>query len=295
MKEKIHFIINSRSSKAKVRLANELEANPYWKDNFDWYLWDSQYKGHALELAQKAILDESKLVIACGGDGTINEIGRYLIETEIPLGIIPMGSGNGLARHFKIPLTIKTALQVIQNQNLIEMNAGLANQHFFLSNMGVTFDAQFIQAYQKIASRGFIAYFKSLCDALRSFKIQKLIISYETKSREVFPFLLMISNTNQFGYNFSLTPRASVIDGKLELIIFKSNSIFALLKLFLSSLFKIKLSDELLEVVPVTETIITNESQEFLFQLDGEINYTSSSEILVKIHPRTLKIVVPKL
>ena len=89
MKDKIHFIVNSRLVKAKTILERELKNNSYWENNHEVFVWESLYKGHALELTQKAIRDDSKTVVSCGGDGTINEIGRYLIETDIPLGIVP--------------------------------------------------------------------------------------------------------------------------------------------------------------------------------------------------------------
>ena len=293
MKDKIHFIVNSRLVKAKIILERELKNNSYWENNYQVFVWESLYKGHALELTQKAIRDDSKTVVACGGDGTINEIGRYLIETDIPLGIVPLGSGNGFARHFKIPLNIRASLQVIQAKTRVSIDAGLINQHFFLSNVGVGFEAHFINSYQKESTRGFISYCKALVVALRAFIVNKHRIYYADKTREITPFSLMVSNTNQFGYNFSLTPESSISDGKLELIIFKSKSVLALFKLFFASRFSIKLSQDLLEIIPVSKVRIALESSEFLFQFDGEINQCSSKEIVVQLHPRKLKVWVP--
>jgi YegS/Rv2252/BmrU family lipid kinase len=293
MKDKIHFIVNSRLVKAKTILERELKNNSYWEKNYQVFVWESLYKGHALELTQKAIRDDSKTVVACGGDGTINEIGRYLIETDIPLGIVPLGSGNGFARHFKIPLNIRAALQVIQAKTRVSIDAGLINQHFFLSNVGVGFEAHFINSYQKKSTRGFISYCKALVVALRAFIVNKHRIYYAGKTREITPFSLMVSNTNQFGYNFSLTPESSISDGKLELIIFKSKSVLALFKLFFASRFGVKLSQDLLEIIPVSKVRIALESSEFLFQFDGEINQCSSKEIVVQLHPRKLKVWVP--
>ena len=82
MKNKIHFIINSRSEKALTELLKQLALDPFWQETHDCFLWKSLYKGHALELTRKAILDNTSLVIACGGDGTINEIARYLVAVS---------------------------------------------------------------------------------------------------------------------------------------------------------------------------------------------------------------------
>lgn len=293
MKNKIHFIINSRSEKALTELLKQLALDPFWQETHDCFLWKSLYKGHALELTRKAIQDNTSLVIACGGDGTINEIARYLVDTAIPLGVIPLGSGNGVARHFKIPLNIKGALAVLREMHSVVMDAGLANQHFFLSNMGVSFDSEFINTYQKSRTRGFSSYFKALITAIKLHKTQTFVVSHAGIKREVSPFLLMISNANQFGYNFSLTPKALVSDGQFELILFKSKSIWSLFKLFLASRFGLKLSDKILEIIPISEVVIESATKEFLIQLDGETNRVSNEHLQIKMHPTGLHVIVP--
>ena len=292
-KKKIHFIINSRSKNAIIQLTEQLQKSSHWTNEFDYFLWETQYKDHALELAQKAIEDRTSGIVACGGDGTINEITGFLVETKIPLGIIPLGSGNSIARHLKIPLNIEGALKVIENQNVINVNVGSVNDFIFLSNMGVSFDSNFINSYQSISSRGFYAYLKAVFLALYEYKTQKFSLYYQGIKREVSPFLLMVVNTNQFGYDFSIS-RASIInDGKLELILYKKKSVWALFNLFLASRFGLKLSEKLLEIIPITEVKIKNVSNNFLIQLDGEINPISAEELSIKIHPRGVNIWVP--
>ena len=293
MKNKIHFIINSRSEKGLTELSKQLDLDLFWQETHDCFLWKSLYKGHALELTQKAIQDNTSLVIACGGDGTINEIARYLVDTTIPLGIIPLGSGNGIARHFKIPLNIKGALAVIREMHSIVMDAGLANQHFFLSNMGVSFDSEFISAYQNKQTRGFVSYSKALFLAIKQYEVQTFVVHHAGIKREVSPFLLMISNANQFGYDFSLTPKALVSDGQFELILFKSKTIWSLFKLFLASRFGLKLSKKLLEVIPISDVVIESTSKKFLIQLDGETNLISNQELQIEMHPTGLHVIIP--
>ena len=293
MKKKIHFIINSRSEHAIAELTKELNAHPFWNDTYTLLLWKSLYKGHALELTQKAIQDGTSSIVACGGDGTINEIARFLLNTDISLGIIPLGSGNGVARHFKIPLNIKGSLAVIREQHTVGVDAGLANHNFFLSNMGVSFDATFINAYQNIPSRGFLSYFKALFLAFKEYKNQKFIIQYADVQREVSPFLLMISNINQFGYDFSLSRKSLASDGVFELILFKKNSVWALFKLFLASRFGLILSENLLEIIPVSELTIESKNKESLIQQDGEINQTASHKIDIKMHHKGLNVFTP--
>jgi diacylglycerol kinase family enzyme len=292
-KKKIHFIINSRSKNAIIQLTEQLQKSSHWTNEFDYFLWETQYKDHALELAQKAIEDRTSGIVACGGDGTINEITGFLVETKIPLGIIPLGSGNSIARHLKIPLNIEGALKVIENQNVINVNVGSVNDFIFLSNMGVSFDSNFINSYQSISSRGFYAYLKAVFLALYEYKTQKFSLYYQGIKREVSPFLLMVVNTNQFGYDFSISRESIINDGKLELIIYKKKSIWALFNLFLASRFGLKLSEKLLEIIPITEVKIKNVSNNFLIQLDGEINPISAEELSIKIHPRGVNIWVP--
>ena len=293
-KKKIHFIINSRSKNAIIQLTGQLQKSSHWTNEFDYFLWETQYKDHALELAQKAIEDRTSGIVACGGDGTINEITGFLVETKTPLGIIPLGSGNSIARHLKIPLNIEGALKVIENQNVINVNAGSVNDFIFLSNMGVSFDSNFINSYQSISSRGFYAYLKAVFLALYEYKTQKFSLYYQGIKREVSPFLLMVVNTNQFGYDFSISRESIINDGKLELILYKKKSVWALFNLFLASRFGLKLSEKLLEIVPITEVKIKNVSNNFLIQLDGEINPISAEELSIKIHPRGVNIWVPQ-
>ena len=293
-KKKIHFIINSRSKNAITQLTEQLQKSSHWTNEFDYFLWETQYKDHALELAQKAIEDRTSGIVACGGDGTINEITGFLVETKTPLGIIPLGSGNSIARHLKIPLNIEEALKVIENQNVINVNAGSVNDFIFLSNMGVSFDSNFINSYQSIPSRGFFAYLKAVFLALYEYKTQKFSLYYQGIKREVSPFLLMVVNTNQFGYDFSISRESIINDGKLELILYKKKSVWALFNLFLASRFGLKLSEKLLEIVPITEVKIKNVSNNFLIQLDGEINPISAEELSIKIHPRGVNIWVPQ-
>jgi len=292
-KKKIHFIINSRSKNAIIQLTGQLQKSSHWTNEFDYFLWETQYKDHALELAQKAIEDRTSGIVACGGDGTINEITGFLVETKIPLGIIPLGSGNSIARHLKIPLNIEGALKVIENQNVINVNVGSVNDFIFLSNMGVSFDSNFINSYQSISSRGFYAYLKAVFLALYEYKTQKFSLYYQGIKREVSPFLLMVINTNQFGYDFSISRESIINDGKLELILYKKKSVWALFNLFLASRFGLKLSEKLLEIIPITEVKIKNVSNNFLIQLDGEINPISAEELSIKIHPRGVNIWVP--
>ena len=293
-KKKIHFIINSRSKNAITQLTEQLQKSSHWTNEFDYFLWETQYKDHALELAQKAIEDRTSGIVACGGDGTINEITGFLVETKTPLGIIPLGSGNSIARHLKIPLNIEGALKVIENQNVINVNVGSVNDFIFLSNMGVSFDSNFINSYQSISSRGFYAYLKAVFLALYEYKTQKFSLYYQGIKREVSPFLLMVVNTNQFGYDFSISRESIINDGKLELILYKKKSVWALFNLFLVSRFGLKLSEKLLEIVPITEVKIKNVSNNFLIQLDGEINPISAEELSIKIHPRGVNIWVPQ-
>jgi diacylglycerol kinase family enzyme len=129
--------------------------------------------------------------------------------------------------------------------------------------------------------------------ALYEYKTQKFSLYYQGIKREVSPFLLMVVNTNQFGYDFSISRESIINDGKLELILYKKKSVWALFNLFLVSRFGLKLSEKLLEIVPITEVKIKNVSNNFLIQLDGEINPISAEELSIKIHPRGVNIWVP--
>ena len=169
----IHFIVYSISSRKSILLEKEIKNIFSNKIKYQFFIKYSKYKGHAIELTKQSIKEGVDILVACGGDGTINEVARNIISTSKILGIIPIGSGNGLAGHLKIPKNISKALKILKIQNIKKIDVGKVNDDYFFSNMGVAFGAFFINSYHSYNQRGIIGYFRAFIASLFNFKYIK--------------------------------------------------------------------------------------------------------------------------
>jgi len=293
-KNKIFFIINPLHSKGIKKLKSLIKTK-FTSDKYDLNILISEYKGHALQLAKKALDNKANIVVACGGDGTINEVGQILVKTSILLGIIPLGSGNGFARHFNIPRNINHALDIIFKNFSTIIDVGKINNTFFFSNFGLGIEARFIHEYSKKEIRGLKGYIISFFKTISLYKKQKIEIEFNNVKKIIFPFLFLVSNTSQQGYNFSITPKAKANDGELELVYSENHSVLALFyNLIISLLIKIK-SFQLLKYSKINKiNIIKKDNAPFCLQIDGEILNISQKKIFLELVPKSLKVIVPK-
>ena len=293
-KNKIFFIINPLNSKGIKKLKSLIKTK-FASDKYDVNILISEYKGHALKLAKKALDNKANIVVACGGDGTINEIGQSLVKTSVLLGIIPLGSGNGFARHFNIPRNINHALDIIFENFSTIIDVGKINKSFFFSNFGLGIEARFIHEYSKKEIRGLKGYIISFFKTISLYKKQKIEIEFKNVKKKIFPFLFLVSNISQQGYNFSITPKAKANDGKLELVYSENHSLLVLFyNLIISLLIKIK-SFQLLKYSEINKISITKiNNAPFCLQIDGEILNISQKKIFLELVPKSLKVIVPK-
>lgn len=215
----IHFIVNPISGKGKHEITASYLKSFFPNDRYIIQVDYTEHKNHATELTKMAIETSPDIIVACGGDGTINEVASCLIGTKIKLGIIPVGSGNGLAANLKIPRKLSEALQLIKTGNTTSIDVGKVNNHYFFSNMGIGIDAMIIKKYGHSGKRTLISYIKSALSASFHFKPTKTHISLPDRLIMESPFMLFISNSNEMGYGMSLTPKASLSDGLLDLVI----------------------------------------------------------------------------
>ena len=290
---KVYFIVKPLGGYKLKQLRESLEKT-FDNKNDSFCIFSSMKKGHSIALTEKAIDEKADVVVACGGDGTINEVAQGLVETQIPLGIIPLGSGNGIARHFKIPLEISKSVQVIKKNNLAKMDVGVVNGHYFFGNMGCALESHFIRSYHKNQRHGIWAYINAFFDALVSFKHQKIQVEYLDNVREISPFILLVSNANQQGYDFSLTPQAQSDDGLLDLFWMEKSNVFNKIKFFLYALLKKKLMGKGFDLISLSALKIRLLDQDnFCVQIDGENLPIFSNYIEIKVLPKKLNVIVP--
>lgn len=192
----------------------------------DYDIVVSEYAGHAKQLAIDAVSDGFDTVVACGGDGTINEIGTQLIGTNTSLGIIPYGSGNGLAHHIGIPINTKRAIEYLKKGHPIAIDTVSINTTPFISIAGIGFDAKVAQDYSNDKGRGFHTYFKYMLQNYFTLPEQNFKITFDGNTTDVDAFFISLANSNEQGYGIPISPKASLRDGLVDIcIVRKPNAI----------------------------------------------------------------------
>ncbi|MBR0183283.1 MAG: YegS/Rv2252/BmrU family lipid kinase [Bacteroidaceae bacterium] len=224
-KKKIWFIVNPISgtkSKAGIVAAIHKYMPP---DRFDAEIRYTQRKGHAAQIAAEAIGQDVDIVVAVGGDGTVNETARALIHTNVALGIVPCGSGNGLARHLCLPMNPEKALSVISECNIHSLDYGLINGQPFFCTAGVGFDAFLSDKFNKSGHRGLLSYVENALKVGVTYKPETYELEInggvDTEDcRQVHKaFLITCANASQYGNDFYIAPHASMSDGLMDVTV----------------------------------------------------------------------------
>lgn len=219
-KKKIVFVINPISgTQGKEQIlawVNErLDGEKYDKE-----VVYTEYAGHAVEIAARKAAEHVFAVVAIGGDGTINEIARSLVHTETALGIIPCGSGNGLARHLQIPLEPKKAVDILNEGRLEVIDYGKINEKPFFCTCGVGFDAFVSLKFSQAGKRGPLTYLEQTLRESLKYRPEVYELEMDgNPSARYRAFLIACGNASQYGNNAYITPRATLDDGLLDVTI----------------------------------------------------------------------------
>lgn len=176
--------------------------------------------GHATEIAREAVAAGCRRIVAVGGDGTVNEVAQALIHTPAALGLVPCGSGNGLARHLGLPTTLAAALELAAGTSgrIAELDTGTANGLAFVNVMGMGLDADVSQRFNRLTRRGLPAYARTALAAFLSCGTQSCSITQEGHTETLETILISVANSDQYGNNAKIAPRARVDDGVLDLV-----------------------------------------------------------------------------
>ena len=187
-------------------------------DLYDFSIISTKYRGHATEIAQEYAAKQYDAVVAVGGDGTVNEVGRGLIGTGTALGIIPCGSGNGLARHLGISLDPFKAVKWLDKSIFTEIDYGMMEDHPFFCTCGVGFDAKVTDAFSKAGTRGVLTYMESILKEIATYHNETYKLSFDNSSETFEAFFITCANADQWGNNAFIAPTASLQDGMLDVI-----------------------------------------------------------------------------
>ena len=218
-KKKIIFILNPISGTVSKAGIPGLIEERLDKEKFDCRIAETKYAGHATELAQQATRQGIDIVVAVGGDGTVNEVGRALVNTKTAMGILPCGSGNGLARHLNLPMNLKKCIDILNDCDIHTLDYGLINRHPFFCTCGMGFDAFISMKFAEAGKRGPITYMQKILEEGLSYQPETYEIEDEEGTRRYKAFLVSAANASQYGNNAYIAPQASMSDGLLDIII----------------------------------------------------------------------------
>ena len=286
------FIINPISGGTKKGSIDEMLREHLDSDIFgEPEVAVSEYAGHAPLLAAQAIENEYTTVIIAGGDGTINEVGSKLAGTKVRLGIIPGGSGNGLARHLKIPLTPLGAIHNLNKNKVLAIDAGRVNNKYFFCTSGVGFDAWIGYLFSTSKKRGFWTYVTTTIKEFYRYRAEDYEIIIDNKSLKEKAFLVTVANAAQYGNEAVIAPAASVEDGKLDLCILSPFPLYRAAEIGMRLFNKSINKSVYLTTMQATEIIIKRK-EAGVIHLDGEPLQTEE-ELHYSIIPSQLNILVP--
>ena len=288
-KKSIHFIINPISGTGK-QLEIEKKISKYIDSSqFEPKIHYTKYRGHAIEIARDLVAKNAHLIIAVGGDGTVNEIAQTMVNSSSVLGIIPTGSGNGLARHLKIPQNVSRALELLNTQKSKEIDSCTANNEFFMNVSGVGYDAHIAHCFAKEPKRGLQTYLKLILSKWWSYSFE----SYQITSNGLVVFdgqaaQISFANTAQFGNNVVISPNSVIDDGEIELCIVKPFRFYEVPFLLVALAARSLHRSNKMELIKCSSAIITCSNTKV--HLDGEPREFEQT-IDLKVLPKSIRII----
>ncbi len=291
MKKKILFIINPISGgKSKRKLPTIIEK---YLDHqkFEFRISFTERVEHAYMLAKAASKEDYEIVVAVGGDGTVNEVSKGILNTKILLGIIPFGSGNGLARTLKIPLNSIKAIQVINQLNTDIIDSATLNSHHFFNMAGAGFDAHISNIFAGNKTRGFLGYVKSTIQELANYKLENYQFEVDGILIERKAFIVSVANSSQYGNEAHIAPRADVKDGLLDLVIVKSFPWYMFPSLVFRMFTKTADQSKFVDYYQCKNLKINRENSGAI-HIDGEPR-NEQAQLIIKINPLSTSVIVP--
>tara|TARA_B100000809_G_scaffold177750_1_gene175304 strand:+ start:2157 stop:3026 length:870 start_codon:yes stop_codon:yes gene_type:complete len=283
------FIINpisgTRSKKKIPKLINQ-----HLTKEFTSNIINTEYAQHATEIAL-AERHNYDAIIAVGGDGTINEVAKGLIGSNTPMGIIPMGSGNGLARHMKLPLAIDKAIEVLNTFKIKKIDTCQVNGKSFLITSGVGFEARIGHLFAKQKKRGFSNYIKAIINGIKGYTSRIYQIEVDGKKITTQAFTISVANANQYGNNAFISPFSDIQDGLMNLCIIrpfpKVMAVGVSTKLLTKRIHKSKYYESILGKKITISSLDDNQ-----YHIDGEPELNKKHLLQYEILPLSLQILV---
>ncbi len=291
MKKKIRFVINPKSgvrSKGDIpKLINRLID----RGKYDPEIVFTERPKHATLLSREAVEANYDVVVSVGGDGSANEIAKGLIGSETVMAILPMGSGNGMARHLKIPMNLEKAMMVINRGKIIKIDTVRVNEEFCIGTLGVGFDAHVAHLFSDSSKRGFYTYIKLVLKEFNRYEPKKVELKVDSETISSECFLLTIANSSQWGNDAVIAPFADVEDGIIDVSMMKKFGYFNV-PVLIWRLMNKSIHRSRFFTMMRGKNIVLKNNTELQGHIDGE-PVLFSTDLNIKVIPNSLNVIVP--
>ncbi|MBQ9474133.1 MAG: hypothetical protein IJU81_06960 [Bacteroidales bacterium] len=290
MKKRLLFIVNPISGVGRQRRIEKILLEYIDHSQYRYAVQYTQYIHHGTELAAEAVAKNCyDAVIAVGGDGSVNDVAAGLRGSDMVMGIIPCGSGNGLARNMKIPLKPSLAVHHINRFHVEEIDTVDVNGHLFVSIAGVGFDALVAREMKQAKTRGLQAYTKIMLSTYPNYNEHTYNIIVDGVPMQRKAWFISLANSNQFGYNTAIAPLAKLDDGLLDVCIVDKIPITHLpitMQLVYANHFELSQHVEIFKA----KDVIINNNDDLWVNIDGE-GEELGDKLHFSIQPHSLKII----
>ncbi|MDN3508112.1 MAG: diacylglycerol kinase family lipid kinase [Simkaniaceae bacterium] len=289
-KKKVVFIVNPIAHEIKNRNIEAIIKGHLDKEQYEHKIVYTEGPNHATLLAKEAI-GRSDIIVAVGGDGTVNEVGKALVHTEAILGIIPVGSGNGLARHLSIPVGLYHGIKALNRAEPKAIDSAKINDTVFFNIAGIGFDALIADKFSRFGKRGLSSYAQVTIKEFQKYEPQNYHITIDNKPIDKKAFILAFANSSQYGNDFYIAPKASTEDGFLDLIIIDDIPPYYALQ-FLQRI-KQNTLDRSAHFERHPFKTLTLDCPHTLIHIDGEVA-KFNGPITITTLPHSLRVMVPQ-
>lgn len=287
--KKILFVVNPISGGKKKTAFNKQVLEVLDLERFNPTFKQTSKPNHAYELGKSAVEEGYDAVVAVGGDGTINELGSALVGSDIPLGIIPEGSGNGLALYLGIPMNETAAIKRLNRFETVEVDCGDINGNPFFNIAGIGFDASVSDRFANETVRGPIGYLRSIINVISNYNTSKYLLEIDGKTYEREAFMISVANSPQYGNNAYIAPNASVNDGVLDVCIVHKFPLYILPMMVFHLFNRSADQSEYVEIIPGKHVIIKR-NEDGPVHVDGEPLFLEG-DLEINVKPSSLKII----
>jgi diacylglycerol kinase (ATP) len=292
---RVLVLVNPKSGLPRSFTAMRHALDRHWeREGTDLYYQFSQSKADGIAKVQRAVEEGVETILVSGGDGTISTVGRVLIGTDVALGAIPTGSGNGFARHFGIPLSVDRAVEALARATVQPIDVGMVDGTPFLVTCSMAWDAAIVRSFEKFPLRGILPYVLAGFQEAFEYRVQAMQLCLDEGEQMNLPdpIVVTVANLTQFGGGAQVAPSAEADDGYLELVVLRRKDVPRALpqlpRLFDGSLQQIREVE-----FRRFRTLTVNREEATPIQIDGEL-VDAGTTVEVAVAPGALNVLVPQ-